>query len=141
MTNANHQAQTSAVTQPDKEVLATGTLVYGVPYQGRRHYNFAMRLPTMGDNIDALEAHPDASVARIDLAMFAACMQRLGDIPEDDITFELLATMVPTDLDVIYAEMSEAKKKLLLPNVACEPSENSSSSSESTASQRTASVA
>ncbi|CAB3720809.1 hypothetical protein LMG1866_03790 [Achromobacter ruhlandii] len=110
MTNANHQAQTRAVTQPDKEVLATGTLVYGVPYQGRRHYNFAMRLPTMGDNIDALETHPDASVARIDLAMFAACMQRLGDIPEDDITFELLATMVPTDLDVIYAEMSEAKK-------------------------------
>jgi hypothetical protein len=31
MTNANHQAQTRAVTQPDKEVLATGTLVYGVP--------------------------------------------------------------------------------------------------------------
>jgi len=141
MTKASNQAQTSAVTQPDKEVLATGTLVYGVPYQGRRHYNFAMRLPTMGDNIDALEAHPEASVARIDLAMFAACMQRLGDIPEDDITFELLATMVPTDLDVIYAEMSEAKKKLLLPSADSELSENSSSSSESTASQRTASVA
>lgn len=141
MTNTNRQAQTSTVTQPDKEVLATGTLVYGVPYQGRRHYNFVMRLPTMGDNIDALEAHQDASVVRIDLAMFAACMQRLGDIPEDDITFELLATMVPTDLDVIYAEMSEAKKKLLLPSADSEPSESSSSSSESMASQRTASVA
>lgn len=123
MTTPNHQARASTVTQPDKEVLAIGTLTYGVPYQGRRHYDFAMRLPTMGDNIDALEAYPDASVARIDLAMFAACMQRLGDIPEDEITFELLATMVPTDIDVIYTEMGEAKKKLLLPSADSEPSE------------------
>lgn len=123
MTNANEQARTNAITQADKEALATGTLTYGVPYQGRRHYNFVMRLPTMGDNIDALEAHPDASVARLDLAMFAACMQRLGDIPEDDITFELLAEMVPTDVDVIYTEMGEAKKKLLLSNGDSAPSE------------------
>lgn len=132
---------TNAITQPDKEVLVTGTLTYGVHYQGRRHYSFVMRLPTMGDNIDALEAYPDASVARLDLAMFAACMKRLGDIPEEEITFELLADMLPTDVDVIYTEMGEAKKKLLLPSGDSAPSERSSSSSEGMASPRTASAA
>ncbi|MFY3986062.1 hypothetical protein ACOTJH_29010 [Achromobacter xylosoxidans] len=129
-----------AVTQEDHEIKAAGTLVYGVPYGGRRHYDFSMRLPTMGDNVDALEAHPDASGVRIDLAMFAACMERLGDIPADDIGYELLAEIDPADMDVIYAELAEAKKKRLLPSSDCEPTERSSSSWDGTASPSNASA-
>lgn len=110
MTQTNNPARPGAVPREDCEVKAAGTLVYGVPHGGRRHYDFTMRLPTMGDNVDALEAHPDASGVRIDLAMFAACMERLGDIPADDIGYELLAEIDPADMDVIYAELAEAKK-------------------------------
>ncbi|WMD23102.1 hypothetical protein RAS12_12210 [Achromobacter seleniivolatilans] len=140
MTTKPQQQQTGTATQ-QRVVLVTGSFTYGVPYGDRRHYDFVMHLPTMGDNIDALEAYPDGSPARIDLAMFASCMVRLGDIPSDDISFELLTEMDPTDVDVIYAAMSEAKKKLRPRNESSEPTENSSSSSESTASQKTASVA
>lgn len=123
-----HRAETSSADKDQQTGLATGSLVYGVPYMGRRHYAFAMRLPTMGDNIDALEAHPDGVGARIDLAMFASCMERLGDIPPDDITFELLAGIDPADFDVIYAELNEAKKKLRQQSESSEPIASSSSS-------------
>ncbi|MNV88110.1 hypothetical protein D3C71_1822870 [compost metagenome] len=73
--------------------------------------------------------------------MFAACMVRLGDIPADDIDFELLASMDPADVDVIYATLAEAKKKLLQPRKNSASTESSFSSSESTESQKTASVA
>ncbi|WYX15063.1 hypothetical protein WJ974_00500 [Achromobacter xylosoxidans] len=139
MNQATQPARPAAVTQEDREVKAAGTLVYGVPYGGRRHYDFSMRLPTMGDNVDALEAHPDASGVRIDLAMFAACMERLGDIPADDIGYELLAEIDPADMDVIYAELAEAKKRLL-PSSDCEPTERSPSSLDDTASPSSASA-
>lgn len=139
MNQANNPARPGAVTREDCEVKAAGTLVYGVPYGGRRHYDFSMRLPTMGDNVDALEAHPDASGVRIDLAMFAACMERLGDIPADDIGYELLAEIDPSDMDVIYAELAEAKKKRRLASSAYAPTEKSPSSSDGTASPSSAS--
>lgn len=139
MTLANNPARPGAVTREDCEVKAAGTLVYGVPYGDRRHYDFSMRLPTMGDNVDALEAHPDASGVRIDLAMFAACMERLGDIPADDIAYELLAEIDPADMDVIYAELAKAKKKRLRPSNDSAPIEKSPSSSDGTASPSSAS--
>lgn len=130
MMNKEHaqRTETTSAEASQQNELATGTLLYGVPYMGRRHYAFAMRLPTMGDNIDALEAYPDGVGARIDLAMFAACMERLGDIPPDDITFELLAAIDPADFDVIYAALNEAKKKLRQQSESSEPTASSSSS-------------
>lgn len=130
--------------RPDAEAsgeLATGTLKYGVPYQGRRHREFALRLPTMGDNIDALEAYPDASGARIDVAMFAACMEKLGDIPAEEISYELVASMFPSDMDEVYAAIAAAKKKLLSPSESSAAIESSSSSLASTASRNAVSVA
>lgn len=140
MTRADQQTGANATAQTGQEIIATGTLAYGVAYGGRRHYDFAMRLPTIGDNIDALEALPQGSVARIDLTMFAACMERLGEIPADEMTYELLASMDPADLDVIYEKVGEAKKKLLRLNDGCELTEKSSSSWEDMASPRTESV-
>lgn len=128
---SKEQAQRPEVSSADQAQqvgLATGSLVYGVPYMDRRHYTFVMRLPTMGDNIDALEAHPDGVGARIDLAMFAACMERLGEIPADEITFELLAGIDPADFDVIYTALNEAKKKLRQQSESSEPTASSSSS-------------
>lgn len=129
MSKENSQrAEAASVDQTQQVALVTGNLVYGVPYMGRRHYAFAMRLPTMGDNIDALEAYPDGVGARIDLAMFAACMEQLGEIPAENITFEMLAEIDPSDFDVIYAALNEAKKKLLRPSESSVPTASSSSS-------------
>lgn len=139
MTNRTQSSQDAAA--PEAETLATGNLVYGVSHGGRRHYKFALRLPTMGDNIDALEAYPAASGARIDVVMFAACMERLGDVPAEEITYELLASMVPSDMDTVYEAVEAAKKKLLLPNDDSDSTEKSSSSSASTASSKSVSVA
>jgi hypothetical protein len=124
----------------DQPELVTGTFVYGVAHGGKRHYDFEMRIPTMGDNIDATEQFPQGSAARLDLVMFAACMTKLGEIPEEDFTFELLCQLQPSDADVIYAQVAEAKKKLTRPSLDSESSERSSSFSDATESPRNVSV-
>ena len=45
----------------------TGSLQYGVEYpadSGQLHYDFALRLPTVADNIQALETHGSGSMLR-----------------------------------------------------------------------------
>lgn len=123
-----------------QDVLVAGTFVYGIAHGGKRHYNFEMRIPTMGDNIDATEQFPQGSAVRLDLVMFAGCMARIGDIPEDEISFELLCQLQPSDVDIIYEQLAEAKKKLTQPNPVSASSEKSSSSLDATESPRSVSV-
>jgi len=90
-----------------------GKLVFGIEYEGRRHYDFTMRLPTMGDNITVTEAYPDGGAMRLEMAIFALCMQTLGDIPREAITYDLLNGLMPSDYDILQGAVMDAKKKLL----------------------------
>ncbi len=95
-------------------MMITGKLTFGVKHGDKRHHDFEMRMPTIGDNIEALNAFPDGSSVQIELAMYASAMTKLGDIPEEDITYELLASqMQPHDYDYIGQLVEAAKKKLL----------------------------
>jgi len=94
--------------------LATGRLFFGIEYEGKRHHDFTMRLPTMADNIAAIEAYPEAIGTKLEIAMFARCMVKLGDIPRDAITYELLVNgLLPIEHEAITDAMGVVKKKLL----------------------------
>lgn len=92
--------------------MVTGKLPYGIEFNGQRQRDIEMRLPTMGDNIDALNAHPDANIVEIEMAMFAAATTRLGDIPLEEITYDLFRALLPNDYDYLTDLLAEAKKKL-----------------------------
>lgn len=90
------------------------TLAYGLEYDGRRHYHGAIRVPTVLDREIALEETPEnASNARVDRHVWARTLVRLGDIPTDAITPDLLATLVDADYGPIRDAEDCAKKKLL----------------------------
>ncbi|KWF84980.1 hypothetical protein WL94_20145 [Burkholderia cepacia] len=122
------------------------SLQYGIEYpadSGEFHYDFEVRIGTVADNIEVYE-QPDIigggiSNMRVNTAMLARCITKLGTIPLDAITPELIGTAVDTDYDVFYAAQDRLKKKRLRPSTSGETSASQQSSSASTASATNAS--
>jgi len=109
----------TAATPSTGRELAHGTLYFGVEYEGTRHYDFTLRLPTLADNIAAIETHPEGSSFRIEIAIYARCIQSLGSIPRDVLTYDFLVNhLMPNEFDVFAEAVGVAKKKFLRENNA-----------------------
>lgn len=94
-----------------------GSLELGVEYQGELHYDFEMRVTTVGDNIAALEQVGATSGLRITLAMYVAAIIRIGTIPKDALTLEFLeSALADSDFDVLGMAQAQLKKKRRLPS-------------------------
>lgn len=90
------------------------SLIYGLEYGGERHFDGTIRVPTALDRETALEEVQDnASEARVARHVWARTIQRLGTIPRNKITPELLANLVDDDYGPIHKAEENARKKLL----------------------------
>lgn len=124
-----------------------GSLEYGIEYppdSGELHYDFEVRLGTIGENIAVYE-QPEiigggVSNMRVNVAMLARCLISLGTIPKDEITDELLATAVDSDYDVMMKAQDELKKKRMRPKQAAETTGSPESSSPNTVSAKNGSA-
>lgn len=115
----------------------SGSLEYGVEYQGELHYDFEMRLTTVGDNIAALEQVGAASGLSITLAMYVAALTRLGTIPKEELTFEFLkVAMADGDFDVLGVAQAQIKKKRRRSSEVLPDTDSPSSLSDNTASAK-----
>lgn len=121
-----------------------GSLMFGVEYpagSGQLHYDFEMRLPTVGDNIAAIEELGVGSNLRLNTAMLARALVKLGDIPREAITYTLLEQqMVDDDFDVLTEARERLKKKRMRPKNSSPACDSPSSSLASTASPSLASA-
>lgn len=119
-------------------------LQYGVEYpagSGQLHYDFELRLPTVGDNITAIEELGVGSNLRLNTAMLARALVKLGDIPREAITYELLdQNLVDDDYDVLAEARERLKKKRMRPNPNSPASDLPSLPSASTGSPSPASA-
>jgi hypothetical protein len=86
-----------------------GTLIIGVEYEGKTHTEFELRPQIVADSVDAME---DEKARRNDsylgLIVVSRQLTKLGDIPKDQITAELLMTMQDIDM----TEINDALKRL-----------------------------
>ncbi|PPA30467.1 hypothetical protein C3737_12765 [Aeromonas jandaei] len=106
----------------------TGKLLDGVPFggtqnasnQGPLQFDFEVRLPLMAHTGEALEETEEkfgtvegfAADAYYRCAMMARALVRLGDIPKDDITAELLhENLTNDDYEVLQAAQATLKGK------------------------------
>jgi hypothetical protein len=106
-------------------ITQTGKLKYGIEVDGVTHTDFELRLPTIGDNIDAVEQVGATSSLKVHLAMMARTLMRLGTLPAEQVTYELLLqNLVDDDFDVLVAQEMELKKKRIELN---QPSKDSAS--------------
>lgn len=120
------------------------SLVYGIEYpagSGTLHYDFEVRLPVIHDNVEAIKAHGTSAI-NINVAMMAACLLSLGDIPREAITFELLdGGLDPEDYDTIDTVWDTLKKKRMRPSSSSSATDLPSPSSAVTGSTNPASAA
>ena len=116
------------MTQSDK-------LVYGVEYEGTIHFDFELRIPMVADNIAALEEVGPQSNLKVNTAMYARCITKLGAIPLETITYEFLSkNLVDDDYDVLHNAIGELKKKRQALSQPSPTTDSPLSSSASTAS-------
>ena len=90
-----------------------GYLLYGAQLaEGEElHFDFELRLPTVQDNIDALEEVGGDSNMRLSAAMLARSIIRLGEIPKDSISTDLILGLVDEDYDVLILAQNALKKR------------------------------
>lgn len=125
-------------------MIEKDALQYGVEYpagSGQLHYDFELRLPTVGDNIAAIEELGVGSNLRLNTAMLARSLVKLGDIPPEAITFELLEhNLVDDDYDVLSEARERLKKKRMRQKPSSPGSDSPSLPSASTDSPNPASA-
>ena len=124
-----------------------GSLDFGVEFpvdSGVRHYDFEIRLGTIGDTIAAYEDPAilggGVSNMRVNVAVLAQCIVSLGTIPAESITAGLLDTAIDSDYDVLTKAQDDLKKKLKDSKPSVAASDSPKSSSDSTALAPSASV-
>lgn len=102
-------------------------LIYGIEHDGKLHRDFTLRVPTIGDNIDAVTDAAGGNDLAVNVALLARCLAALGEIPQEIITFDWLRSrLVDDDYDVLWAELAEVKKKRRAQKSDCGPSAASS---------------
>ena len=119
----------------------TGELSDGVVFNGTVHKKFELRLPVMRDNGQALEETEErfqtvdgfAADYYYRCAVMAATLVRLGDIPQEELTAELLHdNMTPEDFNILLASRNVLKVKRNGGNPGSPDSGSQSSSSGAT---------
>jgi hypothetical protein len=94
----------SSLTQTG--VLSTGAVVDGVT-----HLEFEMRLPTVRDNIDAIDEVGANNGVALSTAIFARQLVKLGTLKPEQIDFDLIASLHPADFNALEAAATELEKK------------------------------
>jgi len=94
-----------------KGITLTGTLLQGVEVDGVVHREFELRLPTLGDNIDAVDEVGGHNGVAVGAALLARQLVRLGTLNPDQITYDLLCTMHVSDYNHLDAAGSDLEKK------------------------------
>jgi hypothetical protein len=92
----------------------SGTLTTGVVVEGVVHRDFELRLPTVQDNIDAVDLVGTTNGVALNAAILASQLVKLGSLAPAQIDYELFIQLHPSDFNVLEAAASELEKKRVL---------------------------
>lgn len=128
---------TKTATQTEGNTI-DGLLDIGVAFNGEQHRQFTLRLPTVGDEIDVTESGvPEGGFG---VALMARCIERLGTIPKEHITYALLRDLVSDDYGMLTRTRDELKKKRKDANGSAATSATPASGSGATATPKATSA-
>lgn len=102
------------LTVAEDGLTVSGNLKYGILHNGAWHYDFAMHLLTVREDM-AIDTQLEGQ-ARL-LESYAMSLDRLGDIPAEQISADILADgLVATDFDALFFAQELLAKKRLRPS-------------------------
>lgn len=99
-----------------KGLTITGTLPEGALVDGVRHRDFELRLPTLSDNVDAIDEVGGHNGVAVSAALLSRQLVRLGTLDRKQINYDLLCTLHPSDynhLDAVSGELEKKRKAAL----------------------------
>lgn len=121
-------------------ITCTGSLPVGILFDGKLHQDVELGLATVGDEIAVIE--DGVSDAGVPIAVLARTLTKVGEIPAQNISYELLCdNLVSEDYAYLRTLRDEVKKKLKSMNSASPSTDTPSSGSDATASQKSKSDA
>lgn len=91
----------------------TGELVTGALVDGVAHRAFELRLPTVRDNIDAVDEVGGHNGVALGAAILARQLVKLGTLKPEQIDFDLVASLHPQDFNLLEGAAGELEKKRL----------------------------
>lgn len=96
--------------------IEEGTLLFGVEYEGKVHRVFEIREQLVRDTVDIFENKEYGGRAERSDSFFSVCvtarrLQKVGDIPKEAITPELLMSMRQEDFNEISAASKRMEEK------------------------------
>jgi hypothetical protein len=90
----------------------TGKLLSGVVVDGVTHRAFTLRLPTVKDNIDAVDLVGGTNGVALSAAILASQLVQLGTLDKKkQINFDLVAGMHPADFNLLEGAATSLEKK------------------------------
>jgi len=92
-----------------------GTLPIGVEYEGKVHRDFELRPQKVSDSIDALDEDERArkNDSYLGVVVVSKQLVKLGDIPKEAITPDLVMDMCDVDMEEINDALKRLKTNLL----------------------------
>jgi hypothetical protein len=96
-----------------RDMRQAGKLDSGVEVDGTTHRDFELRLPTVQDNIDAVDEVGSHNGVALSAAILQRQLVKLGSLKPAQITFDLVADMHPADFNKLEKAAAELEKKRL----------------------------
>jgi hypothetical protein len=94
------------------DLTVAGKLSCGIEFSGKVISDFAMRPATIADAIASIEKGGiDSSGLRLRLFKAAEQIVKIGDIPSEMITGELLLGLPESDIEAIFSAQDAVEKK------------------------------
>lgn len=91
----------------------TGELVTGALVDGVAHRAFELRLPTVRDNIDAVDEVGGHNGVALGAAILSRQLVKLGTLKPEQIDFDMVASLHPQDFNLLEGAAGELEKKRL----------------------------
>ena len=102
------------LTVAEDGLTVSGSLKYGILHNNKWHYDFAMHLLTVREDM-AIDTQLEGQ-ARL-LESYALSLDHLGGIPAEQISADILADgLVSTDFDALFFAQELLAKKRLRPS-------------------------
>lgn len=90
-----------------------GTLAVGLHYEGILHKEFVLRPQIVGDSIEALEdERAQKNNSYFGLCLLTKQIVKLGNIPQDKITPELVMQLTDVDFEILVKAKEALESRL-----------------------------
>lgn len=83
----------------------------GVDVDGVEHRSFTLRLPTVRDNVEAVDEVGASNGVALSASILTRQIVALGTLKPEQITYDLVAGMHPEDFNFLELKAQELEKK------------------------------